>query len=80
MNIRGGVLACACIWCFSYGPFWKDKCFKIDYGTYRWILLVPKEEKIVIYEALCFDIAQGQMNGAPNETQTHSCSFSSLVC
>ena len=27
---------------------------------------------VVIYEALCFDVAQGQMNGAPNETRTHS--------
>ena len=25
---------------------------------------------VVIYEALCFDIAQGQMNGAPNETMS----------
>ena len=23
---------------------------------------------IVIYEALCFNVAQGRMNGAPNET------------
>ena len=23
---------------------------------------------IVIYKALCFDVAQGRMNGAPNET------------
>ena len=23
---------------------------------------------VVIYKALCFDVAQGQMNGAPNET------------
>ena len=30
---------------------------------------------IVIYEALCFDVAQGRMNGAPNETRTHSCRF-----
>ena len=35
---------------------------------------------VVIYEALCFDVAQGQMNGAPNETRTHSCRFASLVC
>ena len=35
---------------------------------------------VVIYEALCFDVAQGQMNGAPNETRTHSCRFSSLTC
>ena len=35
---------------------------------------------VVIYEALCFDVAQGQMNGAPNETRTPSCRFASLVC
>ena len=35
---------------------------------------------IVIYKALCFDVAQGRMNGAPNETRTHSCRFASLVC
>ena len=35
---------------------------------------------IVIYEALCFDVAQGRMNGAPNETRTHSCRFASLAC
>ena len=27
----------------------------------------------VIYKALCFDVAQSRMNGAPNETRTHSC-------
>ena len=35
---------------------------------------------IVIYEALCFDVAQGRMNGAPNETRTHSCRFASQAC
>ena len=35
---------------------------------------------IVIYKALCFDVAQGRMNGAPNETRTHSCRFASLAC
>ena len=30
---------------------------------------------IVIYEALCFHVAQGRMNEAPNETRTHSCRF-----
>ena len=34
----------------------------------------------VIYEALCFDVAQDRMNGAPSETRTHSCRFSSLAC
>ena len=35
---------------------------------------------IVIYEALCFNVAQGRMNGAPNETRTHSCRFASQAC
>ena len=35
---------------------------------------------VVIYEGLYFDLAQGQMNGAPNETRTHSCRFASLTC
>ena len=30
---------------------------------------------IIIYEALCFDVAQGRMNVAPNENQTHSSKF-----
>ena len=34
----------------------------------------------VIYEAICFDAAQSQMNGAPNETRTHSCRFTSQAC
>ena len=33
----------------------------------------------VIYKALCFDVAQGRMNGAPNETRTHSCRSASLA-
>ena len=35
---------------------------------------------VVIYEDLYFDLAQGQINGAPNETRTHSCRFASLTC
>ena len=34
----------------------------------------------VIYKALCFDVAQGRMNGAPNESRTHSCRSASLAC
>ena len=37
----------------------------------------PTGRCIVIYEALCFDVAQGWLNGAPNETRTHSCRFAS---
>ena len=32
-------------------------------------------EQIVIYEGLCFDLAQGRMNGVSNEIRTHSCRF-----
>ena len=34
----------------------------------------------LIYKALCFDVVQDRMNGATNETQTHSCRFASLAC
>ena len=37
-------------------------------------------DNLVIYKALYFNVAQGRMNGAPNETQTHSCRFDSLAC
>ena len=36
--------------------------------------------EIVIYDALCFDVAQDRMNGTPNETRTHSCKFASQAC
>ena len=31
--------------------------------------------KVVIYEALCFDVGQARMNGAPHKTRTHSYRF-----
>ena len=31
------------------------------------ILFKEDEIHIVIYEGLCFDVAQGRLNGAPNE-------------
>ena len=40
----------------------------------------PLRQRVVIYEALCFDVAQGGRNGAPNETQTHFCRFVNLPC
>ena len=33
-----------------------------------------------IYEAFCLDVAQGHMEGAPNETRTHLCRFASRAC
>ena len=35
---------------------------------------------VVIYLALCLDVAQGWMNGAPNEARTHFCKFASQAC
>ena len=35
---------------------------------------------IVILEAFCLDVVQDWMNGAPNETRTHSEKFNSLAC
>ena len=43
-------------------------------------ILAVLNNAVVIYEALCFDVTQGQMNGAHNETRTHWCRFASLVC
>ena len=47
--------------------------------TVTTLMMLYKDTK-VIYEGLYFDLAQGQMNGAPNETRTHSCRFASLTC
>ena len=44
------------------------------------VLCRVAETVIVIYEALYFDVAQGRLNGAPNETRTHSCRFASQSC
>ena len=37
-------------------------------------------KEVIIYEALCFYVAQGWINGAPNETWTQSRRFASIVC
>ena len=50
---------------------------------YRYFVIrlhIQPRDLVVIYKALCFDVAQGRMNGAPNETRTHSCRFASLAC
>ena len=38
-------------------------------------ITLPEVPITIIYEALCFDVVQGRMNGAPNETRTHTCKF-----
>ena len=43
-------------------------------------MLAMPVPRVIIYEALCFDVAQGRLNGAPNETRTHSCRFASQAC
>ena len=53
----------------TWGLCWRRNQEKLtDLQINRQILVV------VIYEGLYFDLAQGQMNGAPNETDT--CSIS----
>ena len=37
-------------------------------------------QHIVIYKALFFNVAQGRLNGTPNETRTHSCRVASQAC
>ena len=48
------------------------------------LTLIPTKSiyylRIVIYKAVCFDVAKGRMNGAPNETRTYSCRFARLTC
>ena len=43
------------------------------HSTYLWFRL------FVIYYTFCLDVADGRMNGVPNETRTHSCRFVSLA-
>ena len=47
-----------------------------NYYTPRGVIISDR----VIYEALCFNVAQGRNIGAPNETRTHSCRFASQAC
>ena len=35
---------------------------------------------LVIYSGFSLNVAQGRMSEAPNETQTHSWRYASLVC
>ena len=48
-------------------------------GNECWYTIKQSNQQIVIYKALCFDVAQGRINGAPNETRTHSFRFDSLA-
>ena len=35
---------------------------------------------LIIYKAFCLDVAQGRMNGAPNEIRTYSCRLGRRAC
>ena len=50
-------------WARLFNGWWGSSC-----GVVAKVLDCDLE--VVIYEALCFDVAQGQMNGAPNETRS----------
>ena len=54
--------------------------FGVNLGDQDKSCYVPCWLRVVIYKALCFDVGQGRMNGAPNETRTHSCRFARLAC
>ena len=58
------------------------KTFKLNVNsaTRKYKKVNEGGDLVVIYEGLYFDLTQGQMNGAPNETRTHSCRFASLTC
>ncbi len=40
----------------------------LQFNNMTYVLILPLRSCNVIYKALCFDVAQGRMNGAPNET------------
>ena len=76
---------------FSWNSLSKRKgslaflCISTEYSKWNAVqnlnhTSTPSQYTFVIYEALCFDVAQGRMNGAPNETRTHLCRFASLAC
>ena len=45
----------------------------VVYNPFLSINKLPVREVVVIYKAYGLHVAQGQMNTAPYETQTHSC-------
>ena len=45
-----------------------------------WKQLFFFQLRVVIHKAFCLDVAQGLMNRAPYETQTHLWRFASLAC
>ena len=55
-------------------------CFKLGKKATETYGMLQTAFGVVIYEALCFDVAQSQMNGAPNEIQTHLYTVDSLAC
>ena len=60
-------------WCLIVSAHFSlshSESAKIAVKSYTWSVLF-----YVIYKALCFDVAQGRMNGAPNETRTWSVLF-----
>ena len=58
------------------------KCNKLGVNAkFYQTLNVPKEAfVVVIYGAFCSDLTHGHINGAPNETRTHSRRFASHAC
>ena len=59
------------LWHINHCRLFQAKSFSYIYIKYIWFGLIwfyDISTIVVIYEGLYFDLAQGQMNGAPNET------------
>ena len=51
-----------------------------QFNNHKLVVIYKIVGIIVIYKVFCLDVAQGRMDGALNETQTHSWRFVSQAC
>ena len=65
--------------CFHYSHLQSCHCAWVEQALLRQLLICMREQ-VVIYPAFCLDVAQGRMNGAPDETQTHSGRLACRAC
>ena len=67
------------IWLIRYTKFLKEGTHKNRSESRSYTLPFPPSLLVVIYKAFCLDVAQGHVNGVPNETQTYLWRFASLA-
>ena len=56
----------------------RKKCFVWRSSSLNKEQNISSKPVVIIYEALCIDVAKGRMNESRNETRTHSCRFVNL--